>query len=281
MRRPEHLLLTLPVALALALTPALAGSSVAQAQEFPQFTVTFTDGDAHPLPGERYVYRASVRNTGTETVRGARLQAVVPSQVRLLPQSVRTDAGQVTIGNVFGEISNLVSIELGAVDPGERLQASWTVVLRKDAGPTFPAAVTAERTADDGFADTIAGVYDLATEPATAVDATLTGPQVSPGPGDRDGTGSARLRVVPATGQVCSVLTVRRIALPALRATVTSAAGTVQLPAPDATGSARGCTVADPAVVRAVVSGGAVLRVDNAAFPAGAVAGPLTGPAAA
>jgi hypothetical protein len=278
--RPAHL--TLLAALLGALSLALVGlAAPARAAEVPMLTVTLSDGDAHPLRGSTYTYRASVRNDGTETLRAARLVAVIPtSEVTLLPASVRTTAGEITIANIFGQLNNLISIELGALTPGERLTASWTVRLRADLPPGlegFGLAATVERTADDGYPSTIEGDYDLVTEPATAVLATLSGAGVQPGPGDQDGTGSARLRVVPATGALCSVVTVRRIVLPASRTLLRIGDATpIALPGPDASGTARGCTTIDPALARTLVMGSAnSLQVDNARFPAGAVAGPL------
>lgn len=275
MTRNARPLLAVPLALALLVAPAAAGLASAHADDFPQFTVTFTDSDAHPLPGETYTYRATVRNDGPETVRATRLQAVVPEYVRLLPRTVETDAGQVTIANVFGRTNNLISIELGALDPGERLTATWRVRLLDKPAMSFEAIATAERTADDGFPDTIAGVYALTTEPAARSTAALTGEQVRPGPGDRDGDGTASLRYVPATGRICSVTTVRQVALRSTRAVLTTTAGSAQLPAPDRTGTGRGCIAVAPQITERLFTDGGTVRVDNAAFPDGAVAGTL------
>ena len=272
------------------LTGAAAGAAVltavppVSAEEVPQLTVTLSDQDAHPARGELYTLSATVRNDGTETVRAARLVHVVPtSEMRLLPASVRTDAGQVTIGHVLGALNNLISIELGALTPGESLSAAWKVRVRTDVPPaleSFNMIVTAERTADDGYPSTLAGDYDLQTELATPLAATLSGAQVEPGPGDRDGTGTAALRVVPAIGEICSTVSVEGIRLPARR-TVVGADGqpAAPLPGPDASGVARGCTGVGPELARALTTGtGGFVRVDNGAFPRGALAGPLTRP---
>ena len=79
----------------------------------------------------------------------------------------------------------------------------------------------------------------------------LTGAEEAPGPGDPDGIGFATLRLNPGTGQVCFIIRVENITLPATGAHIHEApAGSpgpivIGLTAPDETGTSSGCVDAE------------------------------------
>jgi hypothetical protein len=107
--------------------------------------------------------------------------------------------------------------------------------------------------------------------------ATLTGEAEVPGPGDPDGTGSARVTVNPGTGQLCYTITVRNIE-PARAAHIHEGsedeAGPVKvnLMAPTS-----GCTTISRELALEILRDPAdyYVNVHNAPFPGGAVRGQL------
>jgi hypothetical protein len=113
---------------------------------------------------------------------------------------------------------------------------------------------------------------------------TLTGYQAVPGPGDLDGTGTARLAVDAEAGRVCWTLAARGIA-PATAAHVhRGEAGSVgppvvSLTAPDASERSEGCAPVDAALAQAMIAQphGFYVNVHNPAYPAGAIRGQMRG----
>ena len=87
---------------------------------------------------------------------------------------------------------------------------------------------------------------------------TLTGAAEVPGPGDPDGSGTARITLKSGKRQVCFELTVANITLPATAAHIHVGSATeagpvvVALIPPDATGSSSGCVAADRALIKAI-----------------------------
>jgi hypothetical protein len=111
----------------------------------------------------------------------------------------------------------------------------------------------------------------------------MTGAAEAPGPGDPDGSGTAWLTLNQGQGEVCFVLVVEDILLPAVGAHIHIApAGSpgpivVPLTPPDATGMSSGCTDADPALIKAIRQSPSAyyVNVHSTDFPAGAVRGQL------
>ncbi len=121
------------------------------------------------------------------------------------------------------------------------------------------------------------------TAPAgsTVLTADLTGADEVPGPGARDGSGTARL-VVTSDGKVCAELATTRIDPVTAAHVHTGTAGTagpvvVTLPTPTG-GRASGCVTADPTTTAAVAANPAAAYVNlhTAALPDGAIRGQLT-----
>jgi len=116
--------------------------------------------------------------------------------------------------------------------------------------------------------------------------ATLTGYQALPGPGDLDGTGTARARVNAESGELCWELAARGIE-PATAAHIHRAeAGSVGPPvvpleAPGASERSEGCATVGPELAREMIMRPHVfyVNVHNAPFPAGAIRGQLRGQA--
>lgn len=113
---------------------------------------------------------------------------------------------------------------------------------------------------------------------------TLTGLQEVPGPGDPDGTGTARIRVNPGDGELCWDLYVRDIA-PASAAHIhrgaAGAAGppVVTLTTPDQAGRSQGCVAVAQPLAREIAWRGHefYVNVHNGEHPAGAIRGQLRG----
>ena len=113
---------------------------------------------------------------------------------------------------------------------------------------------------------------------------TLTGYQAVPGPGDLDGTGTARVRVDLESGQACWELNARGIE-PASAAHVhRGEAGSVGPPviplaAPGPSERSEGCAPVAPELARELLARphGFYVNVHNPAFPGGAIRGQLRG----
>ena len=110
---------------------------------------------------------------------------------------------------------------------------------------------------------------------------TLTGAAEVPGPGDPDGTGTARVTLNPGKGQVCYELTVDKIGeatMAHLHAGAIDKAGppVVTLKAP-ANGSAKDCATLEKDKIMDIIKNPAsyYVNVHNAEFPNGAVRGQL------
>src|SRR5262245_5396199 len=113
---------------------------------------------------------------------------------------------------------------------------------------------------------------------------TLTGAAEVPGPGDPDGSGSATITLNPGTGQVCWVINVSGITLPAAAAHIHEApvgvAGPVDvgLSAPDADGIASGCAAVSREEIKEIIQHPEeyYVNVHTSDFPAGALRGQLS-----
>jgi hypothetical protein len=112
--------------------------------------------------------------------------------------------------------------------------------------------------------------------------ANLTGAAEVPGPGDADGSGTARFRLF--ADEVCFTIQVNDIILPAIGAHIhvgsADVAGPVVIPLtpPDASGTSKGCVGADSALIRAIWDNPSAYyaNVHTTDFPGGAVRGQLT-----
>jgi hypothetical protein len=102
--------------------------------------------------------------------------------------------------------------------------------------------------------------------------------------GDIDGTGTALITVNVGQGEVCWLLTVEDILLPASAAHIHKAAPGVMggisvfLSAPDATGESSGCTtIENKALLKEIVQSPELfyVNVHNSTYPSGAVRGQL------
>jgi hypothetical protein len=110
---------------------------------------------------------------------------------------------------------------------------------------------------------------------------TMTGANEVPGPGDPDGTGTARIMINPGQSRICYELTVSNIAT-ATAAHIHSApvgvAGPVVVPlAAPSDGRSQGCVDVDRSLADAIRKApqGYYVNVHNAEFPAGAIRGQL------
>ena len=123
-----------------------------------------------------------------------------------------------------------------------------------------------------------------AGSPRATLNATLTGVQEVPGPGDADGTGTAEVRVEPAQGRLCWDLYARQTE-PATAAHIhrgaAGAAGppVVTMTTPGADGHSEGCAAIDAGLARelAMQAHDFYVNVHTAAHPAGAIRGQLRG----
>ncbi|MGA7733515.1 MAG: CHRD domain-containing protein [Chloroflexia bacterium] len=114
---------------------------------------------------------------------------------------------------------------------------------------------------------------------------TLLGANEFPGPGDPDGTGTARVTLNPGQGEVCYDITVANIALPATGAHIhEGVAGTagpirVNFVPPDATGHTSGCVQNVPRErIQDIIQNPEkyYVNVHSTQFPPGAVRGQLS-----
>ena len=114
--------------------------------------------------------------------------------------------------------------------------------------------------------------------------ATLTGTAEAPGPGDPDGSGTAFVAINPGQGELCFMISVTGITLPATAAHVHEApvgvAGPVVVPLtpPGADGTARGCVDVDREELKEIMQAPEeyYVNVHTTDFPAGAVRGQLS-----
>jgi hypothetical protein len=110
----------------------------------------------------------------------------------------------------------------------------------------------------------------------------LSGAEEVP-PADPDGTGSAHLTLNSGTGEVCWSITASDITLPATAAHIHAApAGengdiVVTLSPPDESGTASGCAIADPALVKDIRKNPSdyYVNVHTTDYPGGAIRGQL------
>jgi hypothetical protein len=128
----------------------------------------------------------------------------------------------------------------------------------------------------------------LASTPSWAVgggrplSTVLTGAAEVPGPGDPDGSGTARLTLNQGQGEICYELTVAGIA-PARAAHIHVGSSDVAGPvvvhlAPPTSGASSGCASADADLIKAIRQHpeNYYVNVHNEEFPAGAVRGQLS-----
>lgn len=109
----------------------------------------------------------------------------------------------------------------------------------------------------------------------------LTGGTEVPGPGDADGTGTAKLRINPGQAQVCYELSVANIDTATMahihRGAVGVAGPVVVTLGTPASGTAQGCADVARELARELIQSPAdfYVNVHNAPHPAGAVRGQL------
>lgn len=110
----------------------------------------------------------------------------------------------------------------------------------------------------------------------------LTGAAEVPGPGDPDGSGTAKIWLNRGQGEVCFELTVSGvdpIAAAHIHSAPAGIAGPVVVPLnpPPTSGSSSGCVSADQDLINAIIQSPEqyYVNVHNAAFPAGALRGQL------
>lgn len=112
--------------------------------------------------------------------------------------------------------------------------------------------------------------------------ASLTGAAEVPGPGDTDGTGSAKVTLNQGKGQICFELTVANIAAATAAHIHTGVAGqaggVVVTLSPPANGSSNNCVSADADLIKKIRQNpeNYYVNVHNAEFPNGAVRGQLS-----
>jgi hypothetical protein len=116
----------------------------------------------------------------------------------------------------------------------------------------------------------------------TMLTATLTGAAERPGPGDRNGSGTADLDLMPTRERICYTITVNNIA-PATdahihRGSASEAGPIVKTLKPPTDGSSSGCVRSGRMLIRKIKNNpsGYYVNVHNEDFPSGAVRGQLT-----
>ena len=125
---------------------------------------------------------------------------------------------------------------------------------------------------------------DFTGPDVTTLNATMTGANEVPGPGDDDATGTAVITLNDDTDEVCWQINVANITLPAIAAHIhPGAAGeegapVVTLGAPDATGASSGCVDADDSLVDDILDNPSqfYVNVHTTDFTAGALRGQLS-----
>jgi len=159
------------------------------------------------------------------------------------------------------------------------LNRFFTTIAFNDITGMMGAAAPVDTTGTTDTAGTVTG------DPLSWTTA-LSGVAEIPGPGDTDGTGSASITVDSVNSQICYTLFVQNLTLPAQGAHIHRGAagesGDVVVPldiAPDATGNAFSCVVADPALLAEIAQNptGFYVNVHTSDFPDGAVRGQILG----
>lgn len=127
----------------------------------------------------------------------------------------------------------------------------------------------------------LAGCATLAGTVGESYQTGLVGSQEVPGPGDPDGTGTAKITADATTNQVCYDLTTQGIVRPTaahLHSGRSGVAGPVAVTfdAPSS-GASKGCVSVDKTVAAAVIAdpAGFYVNVHNADYPNGAIRGQL------
>lgn len=121
----------------------------------------------------------------------------------------------------------------------------------------------------------------LAADGGRPFSTALLGANEVPGPGDPDGSGTAKITLGPGQEQICWELTASGIA-PATAAhihvgTVGVAGPIVRGLTPPTSGTSSGCIASDPEIIKAIkkTPSNYYVNVHNAEFPAGALRGQL------
>lgn len=110
----------------------------------------------------------------------------------------------------------------------------------------------------------------------------MTGAAERPGPGDPDGSGTARLMLNHGQGRVCYEITVSNIATPTaahIHEADVNSPGPVVVPLFTTSGTTmQGCVEADRDEIKEIIQdpGNYYVNVHNAAYPAGAVRGQMS-----
>ena len=127
----------------------------------------------------------------------------------------------------------------------------------------------------------LAGCATLAGTVGESWQTGLVGAQEVPGPGDPDGTGTAKITADATTNQVCYDLTTQGITRPTAAHLHRGRAGVAGPPvvpfdAPSS-GASDGCVSVDKAMAAAVIAdpAGYYVNIHNADYPAGAIRGQL------
>ena len=131
---------------------------------------------------------------------------------------------------------------------------------------------------------TTVAIADPVAEGGRKYTTTMTGANEVPGPGDPDGTGTARVIVNYGQKRVCFELTAAHIVTPTaahIHFAPVGVAGGVVVPLTAPTGpdpyTSSGCVDVSAAVAKGILKNGAgyYVNVHNADFPAGAIRGQL------
>ncbi len=132
-----------------------------------------------------------------------------------------------------------------------------------------------------GGATVLAGCATVAGTVGESYTTALVGGQEVPGPGDPDGTGTAKVTADATTNQVCYDLTAQAIARPTAAHLHEGALGVdgpvrVTFDAP-ADGKSSGCVKVERTLAAAVIANPAnfYVNVHNAEYPKGAIRGQL------
>lgn len=110
----------------------------------------------------------------------------------------------------------------------------------------------------------------------------MTGLQVTPGPGDPDGNGTVEIRLVPRSGSICWNLYARAVGTATAAHIHRGTAGmngppVLTLATPDANGRSQGCAIVDPNLAREIGMAPQefYVNVHNETLPQGAIRGQL------